>query len=360
MKPVPLNGSYTGSVIEVWDSGPGHTLNPPVGNLPPTDSATNVDPHGDPRATPLAQQQISDFLRAERELRGRLWRCALPQLGLHAVRSSRLPPRWAAARRQHALGADAYEYQIAPVDRIDRMRIALVSPYSWTYPGGVTRHIEALAEQYLAAGHDVRVLAPYDPPDRTSTVLHRGARPQHLRTPDYLVPLGRTVGFKRERRRVEPADRAGRHDAKLSRELSERRLRRRPRPRAGRADGRLGRHAAVRRAARRHVPLLFDQAAAEHDRQRLRRHPGSEPSARSDRRLRGGGLDRSALVRRSLPGHPQRRQPRPGRARHSALDRADRRTTTLRSCSSGRRLSARGCRCCCARSRRCASTSPPS
>ena len=43
------------------------------------------------------------------------------------------------------------------------MRIALVSPYSWTYPGGVTRHIEALAEQYLAGGHDVRVLAPYDP-----------------------------------------------------------------------------------------------------------------------------------------------------------------------------------------------------
>ena len=29
------------------------------------------------------------------------------------------------------------------------MRIALVSPYSWTYPGGVTRHIEALAEQFL-------------------------------------------------------------------------------------------------------------------------------------------------------------------------------------------------------------------
>ena len=46
-------------------------------------------------------------------------------------------------------------------------RIALVSPYSWTYPGGVTRHVEALAEQFLAGGHDVRVLAPYDPDDRT-------------------------------------------------------------------------------------------------------------------------------------------------------------------------------------------------
>src|SRR5487761_19044 len=76
------------------------------------------------------------------------------------------------------------------------MRIALVSPYSWSYPGGVTRHIEALAEQYLAAGHDVRVLAPHDPPDLGSTVMHRGAAPQHVSEPDYLVPLGRTVGFK--------------------------------------------------------------------------------------------------------------------------------------------------------------------
>jgi phosphatidyl-myo-inositol alpha-mannosyltransferase len=77
-----------------------------------------------------------------------------------------------------------------------RMRIALVSPYSWTYPGGVTRHIEALAERFIAEGHHVRVLAPYDPPDTFAAVLHRGARPQSLDAPDYLVSLGRTVGFK--------------------------------------------------------------------------------------------------------------------------------------------------------------------
>jgi phosphatidylinositol alpha-mannosyltransferase len=76
------------------------------------------------------------------------------------------------------------------------MRIALVSPYSWTYPGGVTRHIEALAERFIEDGHHVRVLAPYDPPDRFASVLHRGARPQPLEAPDYLVSLGRTVGFK--------------------------------------------------------------------------------------------------------------------------------------------------------------------
>jgi phosphatidylinositol alpha-mannosyltransferase len=76
------------------------------------------------------------------------------------------------------------------------MRIALVSPYSWTYPGGVTRHIEALAESFISEGHHVRVLAPFDPADRFSAVLHRGAHPQPLQAPDYLIGLGRTVGFK--------------------------------------------------------------------------------------------------------------------------------------------------------------------
>jgi phosphatidyl-myo-inositol alpha-mannosyltransferase len=76
------------------------------------------------------------------------------------------------------------------------MRIALVSPYSWSYPGGVTRHIEALAEQFMAAGHHVRVLAPYDPPDRLSARMHRGARPEARELPDWVIPLGRTIGVK--------------------------------------------------------------------------------------------------------------------------------------------------------------------
>ena len=75
------------------------------------------------------------------------------------------------------------------------MRIALVSPYSWTYPGGVTRHIEALAEQFSVLGHHVRVLAPHDPHDRLSARLHRGAWPQERELPPYVVPLGRTAGF---------------------------------------------------------------------------------------------------------------------------------------------------------------------
>jgi len=74
------------------------------------------------------------------------------------------------------------------------MRIALVSPYSWTYQGGVNRHVEALAEQFAARGDDVRVLAPWDPPDAISRRLHR-SQPELREAPDYLVPLGRTVGY---------------------------------------------------------------------------------------------------------------------------------------------------------------------
>jgi phosphatidylinositol alpha-mannosyltransferase len=74
------------------------------------------------------------------------------------------------------------------------MRIALVTPYSWTYQGGVNRHVEALAEEFLARGHHVRVLAPWDPPDRLSRALHRAPAEQR-RPPEYLIPLGRTIGL---------------------------------------------------------------------------------------------------------------------------------------------------------------------
>lgn len=74
------------------------------------------------------------------------------------------------------------------------MRIALLSPYSWTYPGGVTRHIEALACELGAAGHEARILAPFDPDDALSRRLHRGARPQPRAVGEDFVSLGRTVG----------------------------------------------------------------------------------------------------------------------------------------------------------------------
>jgi phosphatidyl-myo-inositol alpha-mannosyltransferase len=61
------------------------------------------------------------------------------------------------------------------------MRIALVSPYSWSQPGGVTRHIDALAAELRAAGHEPRVIAPFDGEPGSA--------------PDWLVSLGPTLGW---------------------------------------------------------------------------------------------------------------------------------------------------------------------
>ncbi|MBT5319735.1 MAG: glycosyltransferase family 4 protein [Chloroflexi bacterium] len=60
------------------------------------------------------------------------------------------------------------------------MKIALVSPYDFAYPGGVTTHISRLAEEFAVRGHEVNVLAPCSEPFTPSQ--------------DYeIVPCGRPV-----------------------------------------------------------------------------------------------------------------------------------------------------------------------
>ncbi len=49
----------SGSGLVIWDSG---SPVPPLANVPPRAGA---DPHEDPRRSPLAQQQKSDFLKAD-------------------------------------------------------------------------------------------------------------------------------------------------------------------------------------------------------------------------------------------------------------------------------------------------------
>jgi len=53
-------GAANDSVLVMWDSGPGRTTPPPQNNTPPV---TGVDPHSDPRSTPEARLQKSEFLR---------------------------------------------------------------------------------------------------------------------------------------------------------------------------------------------------------------------------------------------------------------------------------------------------------
>ena len=60
------------------------------------------------------------------------------------------------------------------------MKVAMVSPYDFTWPGGVTVHVAQLARELGLLGHQVQVLAPHSP--------SRQAENQ-----ESFVPLGRSV-----------------------------------------------------------------------------------------------------------------------------------------------------------------------
>jgi phosphatidylinositol alpha-mannosyltransferase len=68
---------------------------------------------------------------------------------------------------------------VIPAPRRHRaLRVGIVCPYSWDFPGGVQTHVHDLAEALIGRGHEVSVLAPSD-------------EDEHL--PAYVVPAGRAV-----------------------------------------------------------------------------------------------------------------------------------------------------------------------
>ena len=61
------------------------------------------------------------------------------------------------------------------------MKVAMVSPYDYASPGGVTSHVSQLSKGLLKRGHDVHVLAPHS----------ESFKPKHENPP--LIPLGPSV-----------------------------------------------------------------------------------------------------------------------------------------------------------------------
>ena len=62
------------------------------------------------------------------------------------------------------------------------MKIALVSPYDWNYPGGLRDHILNLSNQFIQMGHDVRILAP-------------GSGTKGKLSEAHIYNIGRTIPF---------------------------------------------------------------------------------------------------------------------------------------------------------------------
>ena len=60
------------------------------------------------------------------------------------------------------------------------MKIAMVSPYDFTWPGGVTAHVSQLAQELTQCGHQVTVIAPHSPSRQCFEA-------------ESFVPLGRSV-----------------------------------------------------------------------------------------------------------------------------------------------------------------------
>jgi len=60
------------------------------------------------------------------------------------------------------------------------MKIGLVSPYDWSYPGGVRDHVWQLANEFMTMGHDIRIMAP-------------ASGPKGKLTEKYIYKMGRTT-----------------------------------------------------------------------------------------------------------------------------------------------------------------------
>jgi phosphatidylinositol alpha-mannosyltransferase len=72
------------------------------------------------------------------------------------------------------------------------MKIGIVVPFSWSFPGGVVEHAENQARALTELGHEARIIIGNDPPGTFTRFLHpRSGR--HGDAPSTVIPVGRTV-----------------------------------------------------------------------------------------------------------------------------------------------------------------------
>jgi phosphatidylinositol alpha-mannosyltransferase len=75
------------------------------------------------------------------------------------------------------------------------VKIGIITPYSWSYIGGVVEHAENQAAALRELGADTRVVMGYDPPGSILTRIQpRAPRPDM--PPETLLPVGRSLIVK--------------------------------------------------------------------------------------------------------------------------------------------------------------------
>ena len=174
------------------------------------------------------------------------------------------------------------------------MRIGLVSPYSWSYQGGVNRHVEALAEEFLGERPRSPCPRPGRPPIGSAGPC-TGPRREPRELPDYPI-AARSHGRVRRQRPVSNLAllpgrrRRGARAARFARgDFDVLHVHEPLAPLVG-----WNAVAGRRTAGGRNLPRLLDQARSRTTSPGLGAPPRFQPAFGPDRGLRGRRLDRAA------------------------------------------------------------------